>query len=404
MGIRFFVGYGRFTMSSPRASRRSSAQDRRRQLSAAAADLFATRGYPHVSVSDVAAKAGVSTPTVYRHFADKQALLFAATEYGVDSFESLSDAALDHAADPAQAVVTAATALSVADPGATSLWRWSGQHLSDAQSREVVRRTRAVLRRWAAAIAQSRPELTERESMYLAGAMLSVAGSLIGRVPRSDQEFTEATVRRLVWRLLELRPALAPPLPEAPAPPATDGGRRDEILDAAARLFAERGFAGTGVDDIGAAVGITGPSVYKHFPSKDAILVAIGQRSAMRLEAGAMAAGLTTADPAVLLEKLVDSYVQNITVSPDLLVALTSGHALTGNPHAAELLASQRRYVSRWIDLLKAARSDLSDKSATLTVHAALAVVNDAVRMPRSTPRPEFAARMAYLMKGLLHG
>lgn len=391
-------------MSTPRAPRRSSAQDRRRQLSTAAATLFATRGYPHVSVSDVAARAGVSTPTVYRHFADKQALLFAATECAVDSFESLSDAALDHAPDPAEAVVTAATALSVADLGASSLWRWSGQHLSDDQNREVVRRTRAVLRRWAAAIAQSRPELTERESMYLAGAMLSVAGSLIGRVPRSDQEFTETTVRQLIWRLFELRPSLAPPLPEAPEPPPTDGGRRDEILDAAARLFAEHGFAGTGVDDIGAAVGITGPSVYKHFPSKDAILVAIGQRSAMRLEAGAMAAALTTSDPAALLDLLVDSYVQNLTASPDLLVALTSGYALAGNPHAAELLASQRRYVSRWVELLKASRDDLSDKSATLTVHAALAVVNDAVRMPRSTPRPEFAARMAYLVKGLLHG
>lgn len=395
-------------MPTPRSPRRDRAEDRRRQLSAAAASLFADRGYPHVAVSDVAARAGVSTPTVYRHFADKQALLFAATQSGVDTFESHTREALHREAqradpDAAQAVAAAATMLSVSDPGATSLWRWSGQHLSDEQNREVVRRTRSVLRRWAGAIAESRPDLSERESMYLAGAVLSVAGSVIGRVARTNRELAESTVQQLIWRLFALRPALTPPLPEPMAASSASDGRRDEILDAAARLFAERGYSGTGVDDIGAAVGITGPSVYKHFPSKDAILVAIGQRSALRLEAGAMAAALTTSDPARLLDLLVDSYVRTITASPDLLVSLTNGFALAENPHAAELLASQRRYVARWIELLKAAEPALSESAATLTVHAALAVVNDAARMPRSTPRPEFASRMAYLVKGLLH-
>lgn len=390
-------------MSTTKTSRNPSAEDRRRQLTAAATELFATRGYPHVSVSDIAAAAGVSTPTVYRHFADKQALLFDATQCGVDSFELHTDEALRAASNSAEAVVDAATALSVSDPGATALWRWSGQHLSDEQNREVVRRTRTVLRRWATAIGQSRPELTERESMYLAGAVLSVAGSVIGRVPRGDRESVESTVRQLIWRICSLRPAAAPPLPEPHAALFDGSARRDEILDAAARLFAEHGYPGTGMDDIGAAVGISGPSVYKHFPAKDAILVAIGQRSALRLEAGAMAAATSTSDPAALLEKLVDSYVQNMTVSPDLLVALTSGYALVGNPHAADLLASQRRYVTRWITLLQAAQPELTARTAALTVHAALAIVNDAVRMPRSTPRPEFAARMAYLMKGLLH-
>lgn len=391
-------------MPTPKSARRHRAEDRRRQLISAATALFTDRGYPHVAVSDIAARAGVSAPTLYRHFADKQALLFAATECGVDTFESVTAEALAAAAtdpDPAQAVVHAVIELSLADPGATSLWRWSGQHLSGEQNREVVRRTRSVLRLWAAAIAQSRPELSERESMYLAGAALSVSGSLMSRAPKNDRDLVESLVQELIWRLLALRPATAPPIPQPLGGPAGDG-RRDEILDAAAQLFADRGFPGTGMDDIGAAVGITGPSVYRHFPAKDAILVAIGQRSSLRLEAEAMAAALTITDPGELLGALVDSYVQNIVYSPDLLVALTSGHVLSGNPHAAELLAGQRRLVARWIDLLEAAQPDRSRQVATLTVHAALAIANDAARMPRSTPRPEFAARMAYLMKGLL--
>lgn len=48
--------------------------------------------------------------------------------------------------------------------------------------------------------------------------------------------------------------------------------RREQILREAARLFAERGFHGVGVDEIGAAVGISGPGLYRHFAGKDAML------------------------------------------------------------------------------------------------------------------------------------
>src|SRR3569833_1006145 len=47
--------------------------------------------------------------------------------------------------------------------------------------------------------------------------------------------------------------------------------RREQILSAAAELFAHHGFHGVGIDDIGAAVGISGPALYRHFRSKDAI-------------------------------------------------------------------------------------------------------------------------------------
>src|SRR5690606_32906868 len=48
--------------------------------------------------------------------------------------------------------------------------------------------------------------------------------------------------------------------------------RRDQILATAAELFAERGFHGVGVNDIGEACGISGPALYKHFAGKDDLL------------------------------------------------------------------------------------------------------------------------------------
>jgi len=49
--------------------------------------------------------------------------------------------------------------------------------------------------------------------------------------------------------------------------------RRAQIAMAAAELFCAHGYHGVGIDEIAAAVGISGPAVYRHFPTKYAILV-----------------------------------------------------------------------------------------------------------------------------------
>ncbi|MGH3360722.1 MAG: TetR/AcrR family transcriptional regulator, partial [Nocardioidaceae bacterium] len=50
------------------------------------------------------------------------------------------------------------------------------------------------------------------------------------------------------------------------------GGRKQQILDTAAELFATRGFHGVSVHDIGTAVGVSGPALYRYFDGKNAIL------------------------------------------------------------------------------------------------------------------------------------
>lgn len=53
------------------------------------------------------------------------------------------------------------------------------------------------------------------------------------------------------------------------------GVRRDEIVVAAAQAFARDGYAGVGLRDIAEVVGMRGPSLYHHFPSKEDILYAV---------------------------------------------------------------------------------------------------------------------------------
>jgi AcrR family transcriptional regulator len=51
--------------------------------------------------------------------------------------------------------------------------------------------------------------------------------------------------------------------------------RRAAVLRAAATLFGERGYAGTRLDDVAAAAGVTKPIVYRHFESKKALYLAL---------------------------------------------------------------------------------------------------------------------------------
>jgi len=56
--------------------------------------------------------------------------------------------------------------------------------------------------------------------------------------------------------------------------------RREEIMDAAQRLFLKQGVAATTIDDVAAAAEIAKGTVYLHFTSKQTLLAALGERFA----------------------------------------------------------------------------------------------------------------------------
>lgn len=108
--------------------------------------------------------------------------------------------------------------------------------------------------------------------------------------------------------------------------PQVAGGRpswtepREEILDIAAGLFVDRGFAATSTRDIAEAVGIRQASLYFHFANKEEILGELLQRSIRptldrieRIEALAAEAG---AGPEVLLHVLVVQDVRTLAAAP----------------------------------------------------------------------------------------
>ncbi|RPA10214.1 TetR/AcrR family transcriptional regulator [Gordonia sp. OPL2] len=168
--------------------------------------------------------------------------------------------------------------------------------------------------------------------------------------------------------------------------------RRAEMLEAAARLMAERGFTGVTLEDIGRAVGVSGPAMYRHFASKtdllDQMLVDISQRLH---DGGAEVVG-RGAGPAQTLRELIRFHIDVLVTKPDL-IAVQDRDLSSMTPGANHQVRSlQRRYVEQWVDVLLAvAEADdtgLSREEARVRVHAAFGLLNSSPRLP-SFPETE---------------
>lgn len=159
-----------------------------------------------------------------------------------------------------------------------------------------------------------------------------------------------------------------------------DPARRERILDAAAQLMACHGYQGVNLADIGAAAGIVGSGVYRHFDSKNAILVELLDRAVDRLLADAEAGLRSESDPRATLVALVAGQVR-FTIDERTLCQVYLQEA-RGLPDAdlRRLRWKQRHYVDLWLDVLGTVRPDLTAAQAQVLVHAAISSIHSVLR------------------------
>ena len=96
--------------------------------------------------------------------------------------------------------------------------------------------------------------------------------------------------------------------------------RHQQILDTAASLFAERGFHGVSVHDIGSACGISGPALYKHFASKGDILTQSLTAISERLLAEGRVRADAASDSEAALDALIGWHIDFALGNPALII------------------------------------------------------------------------------------
>jgi len=159
--------------------------------------------------------------------------------------------------------------------------------------------------------------------------------------------------------------------------------RADRIIAEAARLFAERGFGATTIDDIGAAVGISGPAIYWHFSGKQALLAAMLTDISERLliEGKTSVADASTLDEALL--RLVAGQVTFALREPDLIVVHGRDLHHLEAAQAQRVRALQRQYIDVWTGVLAATHPNVARNRLGAGVRAVIGLVNSTPNLGR---------------------
>jgi AcrR family transcriptional regulator len=178
-------------------------------------------------------------------------------------------------------------------------------------------------------------------------------------------------------------------------PRVRDPERRERILLAATDLIARHGYLGVSLGEIGAAAGIVGSGIYRHFDNKSGILVELFDRVVDHLVADAESDLGASTDPVATLRMLVAGHVR-FTMDELLLcrVYLQEAHNLPGDDQQ-RLRQKQRTYVGIWRDVLCAARPGLLGAQAQALVHAAIAAIHSVLHFRPDLTAAETSALLA---------
>ncbi|MFZ1165274.1 TetR/AcrR family transcriptional regulator [Mycobacterium sp.] len=151
--------------------------------------------------------------------------------------------------------------------------------------------------------------------------------------------------------------------------------RRLQLLAAAERLFAERGFSAVRLEDIGAAAGVSGPAIYRHFPNKESLLVELLVGISTRLLEGArQVRSRQTATAA--LDGLIDFHLDFVLGEPDLIRIQDRDLAYLPDAAERQVRRAQRQYVEVWVGVLRELDPELAETDARLMAHAAFGLLN----------------------------
>ena len=121
----------------------------------------------------------------------------------------------------------------------------------------------------------------------------------------------------------------------------------EAVRAAALALFAERGYRVTTMADIGAALGIRGPSLYRYLRAKQDVLVEIMTGTMTTLLAGQDAAYRSSADSELRLRRMVEAHVRFHAAHRDEAFVGSRELSSLDEPARTAVLELRRRYEER---------------------------------------------------------
>jgi len=184
--------------------------------------------------------------------------------------------------------------------------------------------------------------------------------------------------------------------PAAPARGTRPGNRRQLIIEAAAELFARKGYAHVGMSEVAEAVGIGPSALYRHFRSKHEILAVVVAEALDTLREA-----LTAGQPGHLSD--IAETLATLVLRRRVVGVLWQREARQlSRGDRARFRADLRQLAARLADLLQAARPGVGAGDANLLAWSALAVATSVSLHTLVLPEPEFTTLLSGLTATVL--
>ncbi|BCN46712.1 TetR/AcrR family transcriptional regulator [Prescottella equi] len=315
---------GRQAISDGR-TKQAERSGKRTEILGAASELFAAKGYTGTSMRDIASATGMLAGSLYYHFESKEALAATMVADLRDGILAATQQEADPSDTPIEALRRFANAVADASarhPGALQVCLGIPETQDPELAALLEAEPRWSDRKWQALVKSAedagflRPEVDTR----ILREVLRVAtthSATLAPTGFSARKVVNCTVD-LMFAGLSSKPADGDLSDSAPAKVARKviaswdradqvslSDRQDRILDAARVVFAEKGFDATTTRDIANAVGLTQGSLYHHFESREAILVAVLQIFSARMRDAHEAIGEAGGTPLETVDALI---------------------------------------------------------------------------------------------------
>ncbi|RTH04927.1 TetR/AcrR family transcriptional regulator [Thermus scotoductus] len=181
---------------------------------------------------------------------------------------------------------------------------------------------------------------------------------------------------------------------------------RNRILEEAARLFTEKGYEATSVQDLAEALGLSKAALYHHFRSKEEVLYEISLQALEGLcRQGERA--LSEPDPKVALLRFMEGHARFFEENRPFFVAMLQGLQSLSPEKRAVTIALRDRYEGMLRSILERgmALGVFRPLDVGLTARAILSLLNWMIRWfrPGGPLRAEEVARFYFdlILKGL---
>jgi AcrR family transcriptional regulator len=165
--------------------------------------------------------------------------------------------------------------------------------------------------------------------------------------------------------------------PGRPVDEALRDRRRDEILDAAARVFASQGYRTTEVQVIADAVNVGKGTVYRYFSTKEDLFLAAVDRGMTRLRDHVQYASDHVADPLERIEAAITAYLAFFRDHPQFAELLIQERAEFKDRQKQTYFVHRDANIGRWRDLF--AELIAAGRVRNVPVERLLDVVSDLV-------------------------